>query len=150
MDNLVQVRITNKIRTETASTIRLVTLNARPLKNKDQMLVNEFIKAKIDIGLLTKTWLKDTPEAQAWVNQSDPTQSNFKLQQHNWQGNKKGGGIALLYQKNINATLVESGHTHTYTQLNMHNGRLYSETCHYTSWEYITYHQATTQPTHHL
>ena len=77
------------------------------------MIANEFIKAKIDIGLLTKTELKDTPEDQTWVNQSDLTQSNFKLQQHNQQGYRKGGGIALLYHKNIKATLVESGHAQT-------------------------------------
>ena len=77
------------------------------------MTVNEFIKAKIDIGLLTETWLKDTPKDQAWINQSDLTQSNFILQQHNWQGSRKSGGIALLYNKNIETTLVESGHAHT-------------------------------------
>ena len=77
------------------------------------MIVNEFIKAKIDIGLLTETWLKDTPEDQAWVNQSNLTQSDFILQQHNWQSNRKGGGIGLLYHKNIDATLVEAGHTCT-------------------------------------
>ena len=47
------------------------------------MKVNEFIKEKIDIGLLTETWLKDTPKDQAWINQSDLTQSNFIIQQHN-------------------------------------------------------------------
>ena len=77
------------------------------------MIVNEFIKAKIDIGLLTETWLKDIPEDQAWINQSDLTQSNFILQQHNQQGNRKGGGIVLLYHKNIETTLVESGLTGT-------------------------------------
>ena len=44
------------------------------------MIVNELIKAKTDIGLLTKILLKDTPEDQAWVNDSDLTQSNFILQ----------------------------------------------------------------------
>ena len=47
------------------------------------MIVNEFIKTKIDIGLLIETWFKDTPKDQAWINQSDLTQSNFILQQHN-------------------------------------------------------------------
>ena len=46
------------------------------------MTLNEF-KAKIDIGPLTETWLKDTAEDPAWINQSDLTQSNFILQQHN-------------------------------------------------------------------
>ena len=73
-ENLVNITITNKIGNKTASTIRLATLNARSVKNKDEMIVDEFIKAKIDIGLLTETWLKNTTEDQAWVNQSDLTQ----------------------------------------------------------------------------
>ena len=82
LENLVNITITNKIGNKTSSTIRLATLNARSVKNKDEMIVDEFIKAKIDVGLLTETWLKDTPEDQAWVTWSDLTQSNFKLQ-HN-------------------------------------------------------------------
>ena len=112
-NNLVYIRVTNKIGAETASTIRLATLNERSVRNKDKMIVNEFIKAKIDIDLLTKSWLKDTPEDQAWINQSDLIQSNFILQQHNQQGNRKGGEIGLLYHKNIKTTLAESGHTCT-------------------------------------
>ena len=112
-DNLINITITNEIWNKAATTIRLATLNAQLVKNKDEMIVDEFIKTKKDIGLLTETWLKDTLEDQAWVNQSDLTQSNFKLQQHNWQGDRSGGGIVLLYHKNIEATLVESGHMST-------------------------------------
>ena len=107
------------------------------------MIVNEFIKAKIDIGLLAETWLKDTSEDQAWINQSDLTQSNFILQQHNWQGNRKGGGIVPLYHKNIDTTLGESGDTHT-TKYALWKTIL--STSHYTSQEYITHHQAMKQP----
>ena len=70
-NNLVYVTVTNQIGEETAYTIKLATLNARSVKNKDKMLVNEFNKTKIDIGLLTEIWLRDTPEDQAWINQSD-------------------------------------------------------------------------------
>ena len=84
LDNLVNIKITNKIGSETRNTIRLVTLNARSLKNKDQIIVGEFIeKWYIDIGLLTETWLKDTPADQARINQSDLKQSPFEIQQHN-------------------------------------------------------------------
>ena len=82
-DNLVHIRVTNKIGTETTSTVRLATLSARSVRNKDEMRVSEFIKAKVDIVLLTEIWLKDTPENQAWINQSGLMQSNFILQQHN-------------------------------------------------------------------
>ena len=46
-DNLVYVTVTNKIGKETASKIKLAKLNARSVENKDEMIVNEFIKAKI-------------------------------------------------------------------------------------------------------
>ena len=71
-DNLVYVTVTNKIGKETASTIKLATLNARSVRNKDEMIVNEFIKTKIDIGLLTETWLKDTPEDQSMDQSVSP------------------------------------------------------------------------------
>ena len=61
-DNLVYVTVTNKIGKETSSTIKLATLDATSVKNKDEMIINEFIKTEIDTGLLTETWLKDTPE----------------------------------------------------------------------------------------
>ena len=83
LDNLVYIKINNKIGLETRTTIRLAMLNARSVKNKDQVIVEEFIKNQIDIGLHTETWLKDTPEDQAWFNQSDLKQSTFEIQQHN-------------------------------------------------------------------
>ena len=76
-NNLIYVTVTNKVGKETACTIKLATLNARSVKNKDEMIVNEFIKDKIDIGLLTGISLNDTHEDQASVNQSDLTKSNF-------------------------------------------------------------------------
>ena len=83
LDNLFHLIITNKIGSETRTTIRLATFNARSVKNKDQIIVEEFIKNRIDIGLLTETWLKDTLKDQAWINQSDLKQSTFEIQQHN-------------------------------------------------------------------
>ena len=100
LDNLVNIKITNNIGSETRTTIRLATLNARSVKNKDQIIVEEFTENGIDIALLTETWLKtDTPKDQACINQSDLKQSIFEIQQHNQPGNKKGGGVALLHQK---------------------------------------------------
>ena len=68
LENLVHIKITNKIGLEIRTKIRLSMLNARSVKNKDQIIVEKFIKNRIDIGLLTETWLKDTPRNQAWIN----------------------------------------------------------------------------------
>ena len=64
-------------------------LIARSVKNNDHIIVEEFIINRIDVGLLTETWLKATPRDQALINQSDLKQSTFKIQ-HNWPSNKKG------------------------------------------------------------
>ena len=49
-DNLINITVTNKIGNKTASTIKLATLNSQSVKNKDEIIVDEFIKSKIDLG----------------------------------------------------------------------------------------------------
>ena len=56
-------------------------------KPRIKIIVEEFIKNRIDIGLLTETWLKDTPKEHAWINQSDLKETIFEIQQHNCPGN---------------------------------------------------------------
>ena len=77
LDNLVHIKITNKTGSETRTTIILAMLNARSVKNKDQIIVEEFNKNRIDIGLFTETMLKDTSKDQAWSNQSRLQTINF-------------------------------------------------------------------------
>ena len=55
LDNLVHIKTTNKIGSENRTTLRLAMLNARSVKNKDKIIVEEFIKNGTDIGLLTET-----------------------------------------------------------------------------------------------
>ena len=75
------------------------------------MIVNEFIKDKIDIALLTETWLKDTPGDQAWINQSNLTQSNIILQQHNQQGQE---------QRRRNITTIPQEHWGYTSRIRLH------------------------------
>ena len=50
--------------------LKIATLNARSVKNKDQLLFQELADNDIDIAQITETWLKDSQEDEAWVNQS--------------------------------------------------------------------------------
>ena len=69
--------------------IRPATLNARLVKNKDLIISQELNDHKRDIAVITETWLKDTPEDEAWTNQSELIQGNYKAKVHNRLGQKK-------------------------------------------------------------
>ena len=58
-------------------------LNARSIKNKDQLLFQELTDNNIDIGLITETWLKDVLDDEAWVNKLALQQNSYKTWLHN-------------------------------------------------------------------
>ena len=50
---------------EMVNNIGLATLNTRSVKNKDLIISQEVNDYKIDIAVITETWVKDTPEDKA-------------------------------------------------------------------------------------
>ena len=93
--------------------IRLATLNARSVKHKDLILCQELNDHKIDITVISETWLKDTPEDEAWTNQSELIQGNYKIKVHNGPGPKKGEGIVLIHKSHYPVQELEKGNTIT-------------------------------------
>ena len=91
-DNLIDVTIT-KNGSETTSRIRIATLNARSVKNKDQAITEELNNKNVNIAVLTETWLKDNTEDQAWLNKSDFKQGNYDTLTHNRTSDKKEEGL---------------------------------------------------------
>ena len=57
--------------------MRIVTLNARSVKNKDHFVVQQLHETDADLAVITETWLKDTNTDNTWVNQSELRQ--YKL-----------------------------------------------------------------------
>ena len=78
-NNLKQIRITESNGLEMVNNIRLATLNARLVKNKDLIISQELNDHKIDIAVITETWLKDTPEDKDCTSQSELIQGNYKV-----------------------------------------------------------------------
>ena len=68
-NNLKQIRIIESNGLEMVNNIRLTTLNARSVTNKDLIISEELNDHKIETTVITETWLKDTPEDEAWTNQ---------------------------------------------------------------------------------
>ena len=93
--------------------LKIATLNGRSVKNKDQFLFQELTDNNIDIGLITETWLKDTQEDEAWVNQLALQQISYNTWLHNRSNDQGGGGLALIHKKHIPIKELRKGNTPT-------------------------------------
>ena len=93
--------------------LKIATLNARSVRNKDQLLFQELTNNNIDTFLITETWLKDTQEDEAWVNQSPLQQNSYKTWLHNRPNDQHGGGLALIHKKHIPIKGIRKGSTPT-------------------------------------
>ena len=58
-----------------SNNMRIVTFNARSVKNKYHLVVQQILETDADIAVITQTWLKDTGIDKAWLNQSEFRQS---------------------------------------------------------------------------
>ena len=70
--------------------IRIATRNARSVKNKDQIIVQELTNNDINVALITETCTKDTQEDLAWLNQSEPCQGPYEISTHKYTPGEKG------------------------------------------------------------
>ena len=91
--------------------LTIATLNARSVKNKDELLFQDLTDNNIDIGLITETWLKDMLEDEAWVNQSALQQNSYKPGLHNRSSDHHGGGLALIHKNHIPVKELKKGNT---------------------------------------
>ena len=87
--------------------IRIATVNARSVKNKDQIIVQEHTNNDINAALITETWTKDTQEDLAWLSQSKLCWGPYDISIHNRPG-KKGSGMALIFGRTNNIKLLEN------------------------------------------
>ena len=111
--NLIAIRTVDTGGKVTMPYLKIATLNARSVKNKDQLLFQELTDNNIDIGLITETWLKDTQEDEAWVNQSALQQNSYKTWLHNRPNDQHGGGLALIHKNHIPIKELRKGNTPT-------------------------------------
>ena len=102
--NLIQINTTKK---NNSNNIRIATINARSVKNKQLQIAETVELQNIDFIMLTETWLKNTDEDKAWVNTSDLNNNNLRLDTVN-RTKKQGGGMALLHKKEYNTMKLET------------------------------------------
>ena len=73
---------------------RIATLNARSVKYKDQIILQELNNNDINVALITDTWTKDTQGELAWLNQLELCQGPYEISTHNRPGEK---GLVVLH-----------------------------------------------------
>ena len=115
VNSLLYVKTTDNNNEEVGNNMRMATLNARSVKNKDQLIAQQLHETDVDIAVITEVGLKDTDTDKAWLNQSEVKQSNYDILLPNRPGPKKGGGIALMYRHEYSneITLLEKTTTST-------------------------------------
>ena len=101
--NLIQINTTEK---NNSNNIRIATINARSVKNKQLQIAETVELQNIDFIMLTETWLKNMDEDKAWVNTSD-LNNNLRLDIVN-RTKRQGGGITLLHKKEYNTMKLET------------------------------------------
>lgn len=76
---------------------RCLLVNARSIVNKISEINLALIYFKLDLMIITETWLKDDIDIQGLL-----LIDNYKIYNINRQGLKKGGGCAFIYKKELN------------------------------------------------
>ena len=72
ISNLLFVNMTDNHNQAAASNnMRIATITARLVKNKDHLIVQQLLETDTDIAVITETWLKDTDVDEALLNQSE-------------------------------------------------------------------------------
>ena len=75
--NLRQIQ-THNPKNEQLKHERIATVNIRSIKHKEDLLWNAINDLKIDITIVTETWLQDTNEDTIWVEEVNSTKTDFK------------------------------------------------------------------------
>ena len=71
--------------------VKVALVNIQSLKPKSNDLITYLSDAKLDLCMLTETWL--TEDDDSWVSSSDLNITNYRLHISN-QINRRGGGLA--------------------------------------------------------
>ena len=86
-------------------------LNAQLIKNKDTMICDYILDNKIDVTLITETWITD--QDQTWLDCCNFKQHGINIDASNRQ-QRKGGGLELISRSNIIAKHLKKSSTRSF------------------------------------
>ena len=83
--------------------MRFAIVNARSVNNKTAILVDHILEEKIDICVVTETWLKDV-DSVSIVALSPP---GYYFKHFSRKSDRKGGGTGVLYNEIVKIKFVD-------------------------------------------
>ena len=93
--------------------LNLVSLNARSVKNKATSLCDFLLSSHADLLAITETWL-GTAVDKGVVSELTP---DGYMINHVARNERKGGGVALIYNTNLDVKLIKAGQKFTHFEL---------------------------------
>ena len=92
--------------------IQLALLNAQSIKNKDIDIKEYLSEKKVDIAVITETWIQET-DADIWVEGCELNKDNFRVSTSN-RTTRKGGGLAIVYKQDRIVKKESEGNLNTF------------------------------------
>ena len=95
------------------SEVRIAAVNIQSVKNKDLALHQHICENRIDLCVLTETWLSSKPDDKTWQSCTPLNNSPFRIS-ISYRTGQSGGDLALVYSKEINVTKVSDENKQTF------------------------------------
>ena len=107
-NNLIRINIEQQEVIPNYHSLCICLANIQSVKNKQLLLHPYLVENKIDLCVLTETWLRNTEADQAWLQCLLINNSGFKCFTSNRQ-DRRGGGLALICRDMHNVVPLGSG-----------------------------------------
>ena len=92
--------------------ITISVFNAQSIRNKEALILDHLLQHKVDLAVVTETWLTDTDRDKVWLQSSDVNKDIYSLSSSI--RTCKRGGVGLIHWKNTDVKLTEEKETKTF------------------------------------
>ena len=86
--------------------ITISVFNVQSIRNKEALILDHLLQHKVDLAVVTETWLMDTDRDKVWLQSSDVNKDIYSLSL-SIRTCKRGGGVGLIHRKNTDVKLTE-------------------------------------------
>ena len=94
--------------------IMISLFNAQSICNKEDMILDHLLHYKVDLGIITETWMTEDNESdKIWLQSMDINKTQYCFSSCARKA-KRGGGLGLVSQKSLQVKLVDSRQCSTF------------------------------------
>ena len=88
--------------------------NAQSIHNKEEMILDYLLHYKVDLGVITETWMNEDNESdKIWLQSADINKTQYCFSSCARKG-RRGGGLGLVSWKSLQVKLVDSRECSTF------------------------------------